>query len=197
MRGAIVLVQRGVGVGERVDASITCTFSLKIWNAQKAGAAAVIVLNNVYYGNVVMGSDGLYDTNITIPGVFVDRGAGLQLFALVQVIWPQCLSLLFQGSLTVLSRGQEAMRSSQAVDVSITNSTESSLRLTVTEVMVKFPSYICSFLRPARVLHLCMCARTCVPLNAIVLTVPSPLGLDTTLQQTSIFHTTHNPLQRP
>lgn len=35
LRGAIALVQRGVGVGEPVDTSTACSFSLKIWNAEK------------------------------------------------------------------------------------------------------------------------------------------------------------------
>ena len=40
MRGAIALVQRGVGVGE--DVVIGCTFSDKIRNAEMAGAKAAI-----------------------------------------------------------------------------------------------------------------------------------------------------------
>jgi hypothetical protein len=52
MRGALALIQRGSGVGE--PAVRTCTFTLKLHNAQLAGARAAIVYNNNGYGGTYM-----------------------------------------------------------------------------------------------------------------------------------------------
>jgi len=64
--GQIVVIDRG-----------TCTFSTKIRNAQNAGAAGVLVVNNVAGDPIAMGSDGTADQP-TIPAVMLaisDRGA--------------------------------------------------------------------------------------------------------------------------
>ena len=110
LRGAIVLVQRGFGVGEPDNVEQQCTFSLKIWNAQKAGAEGVIVFNNQWYGSILMGHDGEHE--VSIPAVFVDRSSGLMLYHMFE----------------------EASAQGKAVDVSITNMTESSVRLTIDHV---------------------------------------------------------------
>jgi hypothetical protein len=60
--GAIALVDRG-----------TCTFVVKVKNAQNAGAVAVIVVNNVAGDPVTMGGD---DPTITIPSVMVSLADG-------------------------------------------------------------------------------------------------------------------------
>ena len=74
MREAIALVQRGMGVGEeRVE---ECTFTRKIFNAEMAGARAVVVYNNLPYGTIYMAA-GDNDANVTIPAVFVTRSANV------------------------------------------------------------------------------------------------------------------------
>jgi minor extracellular serine protease Vpr len=69
LTGKIALVVRG-----------TCTFSTKIRNAQAAGAAAVVVSNNVAGDGIAMGQDGTANQP-TIPAYMVSRtdGAGLKL----------------------------------------------------------------------------------------------------------------------
>lgn len=64
--GAIALVQRG-----------TCSFAVKVLNAQAAGAAAVVVWNN-QPGLVSMIGDA---TGLTIPAVFATQAAGTDLAA--------------------------------------------------------------------------------------------------------------------
>lgn len=59
LTGQIALISRG-----------TCTFSAKIRNAQDAGAAAVIVVNNVAGDPVAMGSDGTANQP-TVPAYMV------------------------------------------------------------------------------------------------------------------------------
>jgi hypothetical protein len=88
MRDSIALVQRGRGIGEaQVD---ECTFARKVYNAQLAGARAVIVYNNQPYGSIYMASGGGDDyPNASIPAVFVTRQAGLKLF---QVSTPNTLT---------------------------------------------------------------------------------------------------------
>lgn len=60
--GHIALIQRG-----------TCNFSVKILNAQAAGAAGVVVFNNVDGPPIVMGGDA---TGIVIPAVMISLGDG-------------------------------------------------------------------------------------------------------------------------
>ncbi|MBN2007038.1 MAG: M4 family metallopeptidase [Anaerolineae bacterium] len=60
--GSIALVDRG-----------TCGFSIKVMNAQAAGAVGVIVVNNA--GDSVMSMGGS-DPNIVIPSVFLGQGNG-------------------------------------------------------------------------------------------------------------------------
>ncbi len=60
--GNIALVDRG-----------TCTFVLKVLNAQEAGAVAVIVANNAGDSILTMGGD---DPAVMIPSVFVGQGDG-------------------------------------------------------------------------------------------------------------------------
>lgn len=63
--GRIALVDRG-----------TCNFTVKVKNAQVAGAAAVIVADNRLGPLVSMGGD---DTSITIPSVFISQPDGATL----------------------------------------------------------------------------------------------------------------------
>ena len=66
LTGKIALISRG-----------TCTFSMKIRNAQAAGAAAVLVGNNVGGGPIAMGQDGT-PNQPTVPGYMLslaDAGA--------------------------------------------------------------------------------------------------------------------------
>lgn len=65
--GRIALVNRG-----------SCTFTVKVKNAQLAGAAAVIVANNVGGPLVVMGGE---DASIAIPSVFVSQADGAKVRA--------------------------------------------------------------------------------------------------------------------
>jgi hypothetical protein len=65
--GAIALVDRGSPPG------VTCTFVLKVKNAQDAGAVAVIVANNVAGDPITMGGT---DPSITIPSVMVSLDDG-------------------------------------------------------------------------------------------------------------------------
>src|SRR6266513_1987758 len=64
LAGRIALISRG-----------TCTFSAKIRNAQAAGAAAVLVANNVAGDPVAMASDGT-PNQPTVPAYMVAREAG-------------------------------------------------------------------------------------------------------------------------
>src|SRR5436190_1935359 len=64
LAGKIALISRG-----------TCTFSAKIRNAQAAGAAAVLVANNVAGDPVAMASDGT-PNQPTVPAYMVAREAG-------------------------------------------------------------------------------------------------------------------------
>jgi len=69
LSGQIALVSRGV-----------CAFSVKIRNAQAAGAAAVLVANNVAGDPVAMASDGTPDQP-TVPAYMVSRDDGSALLA--------------------------------------------------------------------------------------------------------------------
>jgi Zn-dependent metalloprotease len=62
--GKIALIDRG-----------TCDFSLKVYNAQQAGAAAVIIANNVATGLPGMGP-GLNAALVTIPSIGVQQSTG-------------------------------------------------------------------------------------------------------------------------
>src|SRR5205807_8776970 len=64
LAGRIALISRG-----------TCTFSVKIRNAQDAGAAAVLVANNVAGDPVAMGSDGT-PNQPTVPAYMVSKADG-------------------------------------------------------------------------------------------------------------------------
>ncbi|HEU0295929.1 MAG TPA: S8 family serine peptidase [Anaerolineales bacterium] len=61
LAGQIALINRG-----------TCTFSIKIRNAQTAGAVGAIIVNNVFGPPISMGSDGTANQP-TIPGVMVSK----------------------------------------------------------------------------------------------------------------------------
>jgi subtilisin family serine protease len=69
LTGEIALISRGV-----------CTFSVKIRNAQNAGAVAVLVVNNVAGDPTAMASDGL-PNQPTIPAYMVGLEDGLALAA--------------------------------------------------------------------------------------------------------------------
>lgn len=71
VRGKIALVDRG-----------TCTFTVKVKNAQNAGAVGVVVANNVAVG--LPGMAGT-DPTITIPSIGVTQSVGNTLRALPQV----------------------------------------------------------------------------------------------------------------
>jgi hypothetical protein len=72
MSGAIALADRG-----------TCDFTVKVKNAQNAGALAVIVANNRDGDSIqVMGGA---DASVTIPSVFVSQNSGATLKAMVPV----------------------------------------------------------------------------------------------------------------
>lgn len=64
LTGKIALVSRG-----------TCSFSMKISNAQNAGAVAVLVANNVFGDPTAMGQDGT-PNQPTIPAYMVSRADG-------------------------------------------------------------------------------------------------------------------------
>ena len=59
------------------SATGNCSFDLKVYYAQKAGFAAVIVYNSESDNLIKMSSSGLY--NIRIPSVFVGHSSGLEL----------------------------------------------------------------------------------------------------------------------
>jgi len=114
MREAIALIQRGMGIGEAQVAE--CTFNRKIHFAQLAGARAAIVFNNRDYGAIYMAASDDDYNNVSIPAVFVTRQAGLHLFEMIQQAHPLPL------------------------DASLTNMTEHSLRVTVTDVTTRAPT---------------------------------------------------------
>lgn len=62
LAGKIALINRG-----------NCNFTVKVKNAQNAGAIAVIMVNNVAGPNVIMAGS---DNTITIPAVFVSQNDG-------------------------------------------------------------------------------------------------------------------------
>jgi subtilisin family serine protease len=69
LSGNIALIDRG-----------TCSFWVKVLNAQLAGAAAVIVDNNANTGFVTMGNTGTtLPQDITIPSVFITQASGTTL----------------------------------------------------------------------------------------------------------------------
>ncbi len=68
LTGRIPLVSRG-----------TCTFQLKVENAQAAGAIAVVVYNSVVGDPIVMGGVG----GVTIPAVMISRADGVALTATI------------------------------------------------------------------------------------------------------------------
>jgi len=70
LSGAIALISRG-----------TCAFSVKLRNAQAAGAAAVLVANNVAGDPTPMGTDGA-PSQPTVPAYMVGRAEGQALKAL-------------------------------------------------------------------------------------------------------------------
>ncbi len=69
LNGSIALISRG-----------TCSFSIKVRNVQAAGAAAVLVANNVAGDPTAMGSDGA-PNQPTIPAYMVSRADGQALRA--------------------------------------------------------------------------------------------------------------------
>jgi hypothetical protein len=66
VRGAIALIDRGV-----------CAFTVKVLNAQRAGAIAVIVANNA--GGTIFAPMGGDDPKIRIPSVMIGQNAGAAL----------------------------------------------------------------------------------------------------------------------
>ncbi len=70
LAGKVVLIMRG-----------TCEFGLKALNAQDAGAAAVIIYNNVEEPSLTM-SAGSSGTAVTIPAGMITLGAGQAIVAM-------------------------------------------------------------------------------------------------------------------
>ncbi|MFN8474793.1 MAG: S8 family serine peptidase [Anaerolineae bacterium] len=67
LTGKIALVQRG-----------TCNFSLKVWNAQQAGAIAAVVYNNAANGDGILNmAGGAHAADVTIPSVFIGHSMGV------------------------------------------------------------------------------------------------------------------------
>ncbi|KAL1296132.1 hypothetical protein AAHE18_19G261300 [Arachis hypogaea] len=70
----IVLLDRG-----------SCFFALKVWNAQKAGASAVLVADDIDENLITMdtpeedGSSAKYIENITIPSALIEKSFGIKL----------------------------------------------------------------------------------------------------------------------
>jgi extracellular elastinolytic metalloproteinase len=85
LRRMIALVDRGI-----------CSFAVKAQNAQRAGAAGLIVANNVPADPVVMGASG---ENLRIPAVMISQADGAALRALaspnvtVRMLSPQPLQI--------------------------------------------------------------------------------------------------------
>ena len=73
LTGKVALIQRG-----------SCTFSQKVYNAQQAGAIAVIVVNNVIGNDTFEMGAGQYAELITIPVVMIGNTDGLALIASAQ-----------------------------------------------------------------------------------------------------------------
>jgi Zn-dependent M28 family amino/carboxypeptidase len=71
--GNIALLQRG-----------TCTFAIKIANAQAAGAVAAIIMNEGQPGRVDAIRGTLGGPDFTIPAVFANYNIGVELFDLMQ-----------------------------------------------------------------------------------------------------------------
>jgi len=67
--GKVALIKRGA-----------CNFSLKVLNAQNAGAVAVVIVNNVDTGVINMGA-GIDGLNTTLPAAFVSKDDGDALYS--------------------------------------------------------------------------------------------------------------------
>ena len=78
----IALVQRSHRVDRTGEAHATCTFDVKVANAEKAGAAAVIIYDDFYEGLIMM-SKPVEDEDPGIPSVFISRDSGYLLRALI------------------------------------------------------------------------------------------------------------------
>ncbi len=84
MNGAIALVRRG-----------TCEFGTKALNAQKAGAIATIIYDNVYSSRLITMSAGDDGLSVTIPACFISLSNGQ---ALVRYIGLAPVSISFPTS---------------------------------------------------------------------------------------------------
>lgn len=68
LTGKVALIRRGI-----------CNFSLKAWNAQQAGAVAVIIVDHTYVadgGGLVNMAAGINADLVTIPTIFITRDDG-------------------------------------------------------------------------------------------------------------------------
>lgn len=73
MAGKIAMMERG-----------TCNFTVKVLNAQNAGAVAAVVYNNEANGEVIGNMGGTASEPVNIPSVLVQRSVGLSILANLQ-----------------------------------------------------------------------------------------------------------------
>jgi len=89
--GRIALLQRG-----------TCSYGVKAANAQAAGAAGVIIMNEGQLGRTDAARSTLGSQNITVPVVYLNYNTGVELYNLINTGMTASVNLKVDGALETL-----------------------------------------------------------------------------------------------